>query len=85
MAIAALVLGIVSLVLVAIVPGMGWIGVIIGIVGIILAAIAKKKGIGNPKLATAGLVLSIIAVALCLIFWLACAACVAGVGSLAGL
>lgn len=82
MSVAALVLGLIAIVLTLIVPGLGWLGVIVGIVGIILAALAKKKGVGKPGLATAGLVLSIIAVALSLIFWIACAACAGAVGSL---
>lgn len=80
MAIASLVLGIIALVLTLIVPGMGWIGVLIGIVGIILAAIAKKQGVKSGA-ATAGLVLSIIAVALSLILWIACAICVSAANS----
>lgn len=80
MAVASLVLGIVALVLSFI--GFGWVSVIIGIVGIILGALGRKDET-KKGLATAGLVMSIIAVALGLIFWLACAACVGGLASLA--
>lgn len=77
MGVAALVLGIVSVVIATIFPAIGWIGVITGILGIILGAIAKKKG--QKGVATAGLVLAIIGTSLALILYLACAACVAGI------
>ncbi len=81
MGVAALVLGIISVLIAAIFPAVGWIGVIIGILGIILGALAKKKG--QNGVATAGLVLSIIGTALALILYLACAACASGIaGSL---
>lgn len=78
MGVAALVLGIVAVVLSLF--GLGIFAVIIGLIGIILGAIAckkEKKGVN-----TAGLVLSIIGTALSIVFWLACAACIAGAGSL---
>ena len=81
MAVASLVLGIVALVFSFI--GLGFISVIIGIVGIILGAIGRN----NPEkrgMATAGIVMSIIAVALGLLFWIACAACI-GTAGCAGL
>lgn len=80
MAVASLVLGICALVFPFI--GLGWLSVIIGVVGIVLGALAKK----NPEkqgMATAGIVMSIIAVALGLIMWIACAACIGGIASLA--
>ncbi len=77
MAVTSLVLGICALVFPFI--GLGWLSVLVGIVGIILGAIAKKK---EPNgMATAGIVMSIIAVALGLIMWLACAACIGGLAS----
>ena len=82
MAIASLVLGIISLVIGAFFPSVGWIGIIVGVVGIILAAIAKKNAVEKPGLATAGLVCSIIGVALSLILYLACVACVSGAAGL---
>lgn len=78
MAIASLVLGIVSLVLC--VFGFGFpLGTILSIVGIILGILAKKQLTQNGQpvgMATAGFVLSIIALVLSLIFFIACAACV---------
>lgn len=81
MAIASLVLGICALVFPFI--GLGWLSMLIGIVGIILGALGKKN-IEKQGMATAGIVMSIIAIALGLISWIACAACVgglAGIGS----
>ena len=79
MAVAGLVLGILSLVGGSI-PGVNafpmWL---FGIVGIILSAIARKKE--SSGIATAGLVLSIIGTVLSFIFFLACAVCAAGVVS----
>ena len=84
MAIASLVLGICSLVFLFI-PFVGWIGVILGIVGIVLGVLGRKDP-EKKGMATAGMVCSIVAVALCLITWLACAACVsAAKSSLEGL
>ena len=78
MAVASLVLGICSLVFPFI--GLGWLSVVLGLVGIILGALARKKETGKG-MATAGLVMSIIAVALGLVMWLACAACIGGLAS----
>lgn len=72
MGIASLIMGIVSLVL-SIFGGFGylyWPTVLLGVAGIILGAIGKKKG--GP--ATAGMVISIIAVAISLIYLVACSA-----------
>ena len=84
MAVAGLVLGILSLVGGSI-PGANafpmWL---FGIVGIILSAIARSKAkqAGQPtSMATAGLVLSVIGTVLSFIFFLACAVCVAGAAS----
>ena len=75
MGVAALILGIISVVIGCFFSYIGWIGMLLGIVGIVLAAVAKKKG--QKGVATAGLVLSIIGTCLSLILFLACAACVA--------
>lgn len=79
MAVASMVLGILALVIAVFGGTISWLGIVLGIIGVILAAIAKKK---TPSgMATAGLVLSIIALSLAFVFWLACAACIAGTGS----
>ncbi len=79
MAVTSLVLGILALVFPFI--GMGWLSALVGIIGIVLGALGRK---GEKRgLATAGLVMSIIAVALGLLSWIACAACVGGIASLA--
>jgi membrane-bound ClpP family serine protease len=77
MAIAALILGIASLVF-AFIPGINIVGVIIGVVGIILGAIAMKKlkEAKQPNgMAKAGLIMSIAGVALGLILWISCMVC----------
>ena len=79
-AVASLVLGICSLVFPFI--GFGWLSCIVGIVGIILGALGRKNP-AKQGMATAGMVMSIIAVALGLLMWLACAACIGGIASLA--
>ena len=77
MAVAGLVLGILSIVG-GIIPGVNafpmWL---FGIVGIVLSAIARKRD--GSGMATAGLVLSIIGTILSFIFFLACAVCAAGI------
>lgn len=68
MGVAALILGIISVVF----CWWNWIGIIPGVIGVILGAIAKKK---NANCAGAGLVLSIIGLALSTILYIACVAC----------
>ena len=81
MGVASLVLGFISLVIGVFSSGLlGWLGAILAIVGIILGALGRK----NPEkkgLATAGLVCSIIGLVLCLILYIACAACVGGLAA----
>ncbi len=80
MAVASLVLGIISVVIAVLFAGWQWIAAILGLVGVILGALGRK----NPEkkgIATAGLVLSIIGLVLGLLFYIACVACV---GTLAG-
>ncbi len=79
MAVASLVLGICSLVFPFI--GLGWLSTLLGIVGIVLGALGKKNA-EKQGMATAGIVMSIIAVALGLISWIACAACIGGLASI---
>ena len=81
MAVASLVLGIVSTVWGAIIPPTKIVGAIIGIVGIVLGAVAKKNDPSNG-MATAGLVLSVIGTVLCLIITIACAAACGACSSL---
>ena len=75
MAVASLVLGIVALVF-AFIPGINWIAWIAGVVGIVLGVLGRKKQPEKKGMATAGLVMSIIAVALGIIMYIACVACV---------
>ncbi len=79
MAIASLVLGIVSIV--AAVFGFGLpIGAICGVVGIILGVLGKKVP-ERASLAKAGLVCSIIGLILSVLFVVACASCVGGLAA----
>lgn len=79
MGIAGLVLGIISCVIGAFIPSVGWLGLIVGIVGIIISALAMKRE--KAGINTAGLVLSIIGVVLCTVFWIACALCATAIGT----
>ena len=80
MGIAALVLGIISIVWACF--GGTWLSALLGIVGIILGAVGKKK---NANCATAGLVLSIIGTVLSLLFFIACVACAGALAGAAGM
>lgn len=75
MAIASLVLGIVSLIIGIFISSVGWLGALIAIVGIILGAYVRKKHDDQYKIATAGMVCSIIGIVINLIFYIACIAC----------
>lgn len=77
MAVAALVLGICSIVFDFIFV---WLGLILGVVALILGAVARKQNPGNG-VATGGLVCGIIGVVLAVICWVACAACIGAIGS----
>ena len=79
MAIASLVLGIISLVLSFF--GLGMISVFTAIIGIILGVLGRKDP-EKKGMATAGLVCSIIALVIGVIMWIACAAVVGGAASL---
>jgi hypothetical protein len=72
-AVASLVLGIIGLVCVFF-GVYAWIGVIVAVVGLVLGVLAKKEQ--PSKFASAGVIMSIIAIALCLISFIACIACV---------
>lgn len=79
-AVTSLVLGICSLVFPFI--GLGWLSCLLGIVGTVLGALGRKDS-EKKGMATAGMVMSIISVALGLLMWIACAACIGGIASLA--
>lgn len=79
MAVASLVLGIISIVL-SFFGGLNLFGGIIGIVGIVLGVLGKKDP-EKKGLATAGLVCSIIGTILCFILYIACVACLGGLGA----
>lgn len=82
MGIASLVLGILSLVIGLISAGaLGWFGAILAIIGIVLGAIGRK----NPEkrgIATGGMICSIVGLVLCLIYYVACVACVGGLAAM---
>ena len=90
MAIASLVLGIVSIIVSASmfwIPVVNIIPLVIGIVGIVIGAIARKKAVasGTPTgMATAGLVLAIIATVFAGIGVLSCTICAGAVCAAAG-
>lgn len=82
MAIASLVLGIITLVFVVIPPLwlIGWVGIITGILGIILGVLGRKKNKAENQptgSATAGMVMSIVGTALAGIIFAVCASAAA--------
>ena len=79
--IAALVLGIISLLLAVFSGGFAWVGTILGIIGIVLA-VKGRKDPEQRSMATAGLVLSIIGTVLSLVVFIACAACIGALSSM---
>lgn len=82
MGVAALVLGIISLVIGVFSAGsLGWLGAILAVLGIIFGALGRKN-IEKKGMATAGLVCSIIGLVFCLITYIACAACLGGAAEL---
>ena len=84
MAVASLVLGIVSIVGGVFFSGiLGWASSIIAVVGIVLGVLGRK----NPEkksLATAGMVCSIVGLVLSLLFTVACVACAGGTAAVLG-
>lgn len=82
MGVAALVIGIISLVIGVFSAGsLGWLGAILAILGIIFGALGKKN-VEKKGIATAGLVCSIIGLVFCLLTYIACVACIGGAASL---
>jgi len=82
MAVAALVLGIISIIF-CITPLFNFLAPVVGAVGIILAAVARKNLKDDEQetaIATGGLVTSIIGTALGMLMYIACAACIGGSG-----
>ena len=75
LAITSMVLGIVSLLFVFI-QAYAFLGCLTGIAGVVLGIVSRKKN-GPSTMATAGLIMSAIAVGLCIIITIACAACAA--------
>lgn len=75
MAVASLVLGILSIIF-SFFGGINLIGAILGIIGIVLGTLGRKDE-SKKGLATGGMVCSIIGTILCVIFYIACAACLA--------
>ena len=81
MGVASLVLGIISIVIGVCSSGLlGWLGAILAIIGVILGALGRKDP-EKKGIATAGLVCSIIGLILCLLLYLACAACLSGMAT----
>jgi len=76
MEIAALVLGIISLVCSLIAGPLSFIGSLLAIIGIILGALGLKSGTEKASKAKAGLIMSIIALVLGIIMSLACLVCI---------
>lgn len=68
MGIASMVLGIVALVC-CFIPGASIVGLVLSVIGIVLGGVGKKNGV---PYAVAGLVCSIVALAICGTFLLAC-------------
>lgn len=82
MAVASLVLGILSIVIGLFSAGsLGWLGAILGVVGIILG-VQGKKDESKKGLAQAGFVCSIIGTILCLLLYVACIACIGGLAAI---
>lgn len=84
MGVASLVLGIIAIVIGVFSAGaLGWFGGILGIIGIILGSLGRKNLPDDRRgIATAGMVCSIVGTILCLLFYIACVACIGSVAAL---
>lgn len=80
MAVASLVLGIVSLVLNIIFGTVYGVGILTSLVGVVLGAMARKD-LETKGMATAGMVCSIIALVLGILVFIACIACASAIAS----
>ena len=76
---AALVLGIISLVISVGGTSYGWIGSVCGLLAIIFGAISMKKDNPNNGKAKAGLILGIVSLTLGIIITVACTLCAIGI------
>lgn len=79
MAVASLVLGIISLVIALFFGGIQWVGAIVGLIGIILGSQARKLGI-KRGIANAGFVCSIIGFILSILFFVVCVLIIGAAG-----
>lgn len=84
MGVASLVLGIIAIVIGVFSAGaLGWLGGLLGIVGIVLGVLGRKNLPEDKRgMATAGMVCSIVGTILCLLFYIACVACIGGIAAL---
>lgn len=80
LAIASLVLGILSLLFIFFGYG-ALLGILFGIAGIITGIMSRKES--SSGMATAGIVMSIIGLAFCVVAFIACVACVASLSQYA--
>ena len=80
MAVAALVLGILSLITCWF-GAVGWIGCICGVLAIVLGVLGQKKEPEKKGMAKAGMIMGIVALAIGIIMTIACIACIGAVGT----
>lgn len=78
MAVASLVLGILSIILSFCTPAVQWLGAILGIVGIVLGAL--NGNMQNAGIAKGGKICSIIGLILNIVLFVACVACIGTAG-----
>ena len=81
MGVASLVLGILAIICGIFLTGFQWVGAIGGLIGIILG-VQGRKDPEKRGISTAGMVCSIIGFILCIIMFVACAACVGGLSGI---
>ena len=81
MGVASLVLGIIALIIGIFLTGFQGGGAIVGLI-VIVPGPQGRKDPEKKGIATAGMVCSIIGFIFCIIFFVACAACVGGLGAI---